>query len=605
MLKGTAQKAGLPDGVAMAPTSPPSITIKPNTVSVSTTRVKASASPATTAATGSTPPSSTPTRRVPAAMRRKLAPPASTGVQRDNASTLPGGLATVHSQPTSSSSTQTLQAPQASPTKKETETAPAAHSAPATKEELGNVSRADRVRFSNGEEELAENQRYAVEQGKGFADSELLHRGQCLDGKSASESETQSITPKLSPSTSPRRTFNEKSFSNRILPLAERAETVFVNLRGVCYVDDCITDALKAATEQQRYRCPVWGTAASLQRSGFTITRSGPGSSTVVRLSSGQTAELFNIEETAEFSSLLPAASSVEEEQQREKWSGNQWSEMVLRHLRQREGVQRSRRSTSPSPLPNSVSTEEAKREWNAVPRNLLGQPLLDRVASALREEYSGFTALQAASPVWLTSSQIASLGFAVRSEEEEKRFVLSPSGGSDEALPRFDAPTVWYNASQLVREGISRSEDNVDNDASWVFDYTSLQRSPHQCMNMDGKPYGMITSFRLRQYCLQWGYTSSRIAIFVTPEKLHQRGGSVLPNRKRSHDTDNSADTDNNSKPLPFTLMAADEVITLWNTEQTSMHVELRNEAFQRRSARITERQQVKQQNPNPQGTQ
>lgn len=130
----------------------------------------------------------------------------------------------------------------------------------------------------------------------------------------------------------------------------------------------------------------------------------------------------------------------------------------------------------------------------------------------------------------------------------------------------------------------------------------------PIRCLSVAGTPYAMLNTFLLRWYCQTFGYTWYPTAVFITPEKLRQRGGQVLstspkfkfsktiPTTSQEGKHDSSTTTASSSSPpsssfppVPFTLLAGDEVITLWNVEQTSLSSILRHEAFERLQERRT----------------
>lgn len=337
-----------------------------------------------------------------------------------------------------------------------------------------------------------------------------------------------------------------------VTPLSERTDVAYVNLRGTCYPDPTIVRLLGAAQAASGYVCPVWDTLESFKRRGMDFVVEPRG--VEVPLSAGLPVLLYNAQDTTLFAELSAAAGKNGANR-----SPNEWGEAVVSALRERGG--------SGKPL-LTVS------EWQSVARNVMGEPLGRTLQTALETGYERYAELQQKSPVWVEASQLRVLGLEVLPGEAERGF-MEPS-----ATDVLRTPRVWFNASQLATHPTVR------------LDMESCLQTPQVCLNVDGARYHVTTRFLLRMYCQKWGYRM-RTAVFVTPERLRERGGVVLrqsPAKLEAARTgmktgSGAADTESDVPP-PFMMVADGELLTLWNTEQTSLHRELHGEAVQRRRA-------------------
>lgn len=211
------------------------------------------------------------------------------------------------------------------------------------------------------------------------------------------------------------------------------------------------------------YHCPIFSTQEGFRRHGMRLrpcataslasstptalsievhNENDPSDGTVgsrgirIPLSSGQMVELFNVEETEEFPSIVASwpphaaaassAAAVGEEGSAEAggmasvsnstttpatrssstaallpsrmWSANTWGARVLHAIRQQvwkrqEGTQGESRLPSPSPTTTRTPEEATKAyieatwcRWAAVPRDILGRPLPSAVSLALQQ---------------------------------------------------------------------------------------------------------------------------------------------------------------------------------------------------------------------------
>lgn len=358
--------------------------------------------------------------------------------------------------------------------------------------------------------------------------------------------------------------------------LADRSAPCFLNLRGMVYDDPVMVAALSKAGKSMRYVCPVWSPLSGYERAGLALrpapVRGGgarPEASrrhVKVTLSSGATVELINIEETTFFAEY----SAKQKSETTATWSGNEWAAGVLGALRTR-GI-----------ADGGAATEAAQREWASVPRNVLGTPLGSRIVSALQSQPRAnlqppcptFEELQAMSPVWVEAEQAASLGLTVKASESGHGFVVEAArSDSHHGAPVFRAPQLWYHEQQLEPH------------PTVTFSPTRSRKCT--CLSADGVPYNVATTFRMRDYCTRWGYNSS-LAVFCTPSRLRQRAGCLIASQPSvvrylpttlaaaARRVELEAGEEPHEMPPPFSMILDGEVITLWNTQQTSVHEDL-----------------------------
>lgn len=332
-------------------------------------------------------------------------------------------------------------------------------------------------------------------------------------------------------------------------------DTSLVDLRGAHYTGAAITELLEAAHTERRYECPVWATLEALGRAALDFAvEPHP---VTVPLSGGTTVTLYNVSETAFFRDLRAGAAGGPERKR------SDWGVAVLRALNER-------RPATSFPRAAEGSRDAREREWFAEPRNVLGKPLRAAVRTALKTKYGRYAELQRKAAVWVESSTLIPLGLRLLPGEgcgfvmeETEPFLLAKGANAT-----FNAPRVWYNASQLVpEEGVDLSME-------------SCQSNPKLCLKPNGLQYGVVLSCLLHAYCRKWGY-NGHLAVFITPERLRTRGGALLPAAESSGGETKTVE--------PFTTVVAGEVCTLWHIDQTTLRDEILRETVNQRNAHFS----------------
>lgn len=380
---------------------------------------------------------------------------------------------------------------------------------------------------SLGEEELENDIRFSIEKETGFADDELEESVVTF----SSSGSRKSILP--SSSSPPRATLS-----------------AFFSIQGRPYVDEKIIEAMKAATLQRGYRCPVWASYSSIHRAGLSLKHaeatneeaSPPLPMAVkVTLSAGQKLFLYNLEEAEEYTAATGSIAS----DLAAGLSSGEYRHSASLHVGQTI-IRAVRRYV-----------DQSEDRWAAVPRDLLGRRLNAFWEGQIRSQHPDYGALQAQSPLWLTESTRRSLSIPLASSEGKEEG--EEAGKSLLGVPRGQER--WHHLSQL----------DLTN-CPYSFEQASLQANPLICLNMKGKEYHLPTSFLLREYCHRFGYSKSTpLCVFVTPKRLAEYGGYAL-----GHLEDPCS-----PPPPPFSFAVKDEVVSLLCTEQTNLHEHLRKEAL------------------------
>ncbi|KAG5481989.1 hypothetical protein LSCM1_05702 [Leishmania martiniquensis] len=289
-----------------------------------------------------------------------------------------------------------------------------------------------------------------------------------------------------------------------------------VNLYGARYWGS-MADSLQSAAEARGFISPFWSPRAAFEKIGATVTAKEE-DATVVQTCTPGVVRLFNLEQTT--LAAEHRASTVME---------------VLAHLR----VLRY--------YPASCHRKSVFIDMQ--PLDLAGNGFSHGRGSAITHSRH-FLRFQRESPYWISDREVRAIGAVVRPEEVELYALaptrlhlpfhqntaradagagLSDDGGAGAATVSVSGGAASPSPGPLMERFYSVAQ--LD-DPQRFAELNPVRDRLARCFNSRGSRYKCCTTWLMWEYCARYHFplAGTPCIVFLTMEKIHQLGGSVMP---------------------------------------------------------------------------
>ncbi|CCW71695.1 unnamed protein product [Phytomonas sp. Hart1] len=325
-----------------------------------------------------------------------------------------------------------------------------------------------------------------------------------------------------------------------------------LNLFGKLYPES-IAQTLREQATAKNFQFPIWSTLGGYIRFGLAVLPEG-GSGIQLQIQSKRTVELFNIQQSNyKFSTTTNTFQDI------------------LKDLRRQSKL--------------------------LLPRDIGGRYLNFKFEVYIRNHWS-FTDLQKVCPLWIKNYHLELLSDSVK-KSEKLNFIAVP-------MVQMHAPIINFPSIPYSPNTMQYSSMNVNanmHNHSIFYNISQLENSSRYTRNRDiskqlimlnscGKRYSSVMTFRMFEYCYQYFFNYEDPSVWITESRLKMLGGQVI-NKPRFSSVEAQklyssqkslstvqrpllCDSDKREEgvvPPPFVECVCDEIVTLYNSEQTDVH--------------------------------